>query len=205
MYFIITTTYIGPNQTEDQYVDADKIEISTSPAITNSSHEERTEGWCGTTNDWSVHAYGEYATIEEARAAIIETFGDVRDQDPCGDIFESDDEDVVEVYKPGKYAPLSRQATADCSYEWIQADITADTTDERISELFAEYEEEANSHGQTLDSDVVEFMVERRQELRDELEDEDLVPIPSASTGGHQGPLGSRKPSRLNAAHRLEV
>jgi len=172
MYYIIETNYVGPNQTQDQYVDVDKIEISTSPAITNSSHEERTEGWCGTTNDWAVYAHGEYATIEEARAAITDKFGEVRDSDANGDSFESYDEDVVEVYKPGKYTPMSSQATADWAYEGIKSDIEADTTDERIAELVAEYEAEANSNGYTLDSDLEYFMQERRQELRDELEDE---------------------------------
>jgi len=169
MYYIMETKYVGPNQTQDQYIDVDKIEISTSPAITNMSHEERIEGWCGTTNDWAVYAHGEYATIEEARAAITEKFGEVRDSDASGDSFESDDEDVVETYKPGK-TPMSSQATADWAYEGIQSDIEAETTDERIAELVAEYEAEANSNGYTLDSDLLEdFMRERRQELRDEL------------------------------------
>lgn len=172
MYYIIETNYVGPNQTQDQYVDVDKIEISTSPAITNRSHEERTEGWCGTTNDWAVYAHGEYATIEEARAAITDKFGEVRDSDANGDSFESDDEDVVEIYRPGKFAPMSSQATADWAYEGIKYDIEADTTDERIAELVARYEAEANSNGYTLDSDLMDFMKERRQELRDELEHE---------------------------------
>jgi len=172
MHYIIVTNYVGPNQNQDQYVDVDKIEIRTSPAITNSSHEECTEGWCGTTNDWAVYAHGEYATIEEARAAITEKFGELRDSDANSDRFESDDEDVVETYKPGKYAAISSQATADWAYEGIQSDIEADTSDERIAELVAEYEAEANSKGSTLDSDLEDFMQERRQELRDELEDE---------------------------------
>ena len=157
MYYIIETKYVGPNQT---HVDVDTIEISTSAAITNSSHEERTEGWCGTTNDWAVYAHGEYATIEEARAAITEEFGEVRDSDANGD--------SVETYKPGKYAPMSRQDTADWAYEGFRFDIKADTTDERIAELVTEYEAEANRNGYTLDSDLEDFMQERRQELRDE-------------------------------------
>lgn len=169
MYYIIETNYVGPNQTQDQYVDVDKIEISTSPAITNRSHEERTEGWCGTTDDWAVYAHGEYGTIEAARVAITDKFGEVRDSDANGDSFESDDEDVVEIYKPGKYAPMSRQATADWAYEVIQSDIDADTSDERIAELVAEYEAVANSNGYTLDSDLEGLMQERRQELRDAL------------------------------------
>ena len=170
MYYIIETNYVGPNRTQDQYVDVDTIVISTSPAMSNLSHVERTWGWCGTTNGWAVYAYGEYATIDAARAAIAERFGDVRNTDPDGDSFESDDEGVVETYKVGKFAPVSREGTADWAYDGIQSDIEADTSDERIAELVAEYEAVANSYGYALHSDLKAFMQERRQELRDELE-----------------------------------
>lgn len=169
MYYIIETIYTGPNWDQDQYVDADRIEITTTPAIGNCSREVCIDGWCGTTNDWAVYAHGEYETLEEARDAIIETFGVVRDSDPNGDSFESFDENVVETYKTGKYATMSRQATADWAYEGIKSDIEADTTDERIAELVEEYEEEANRQGFTLDSDLDCFMLDRRQELRAEL------------------------------------
>jgi len=159
MYYIIETNYVGPNQ----YADVDRIEISTSPAITNMSHEECTDGWCGTTNDWAVYAHGEYDTIDDARAAITEKFGEVRDSDENGD-----SEGVIETYKPGKYAPMSSQETADWMHEAIQSDIEAATTDARIAELVDEYEYEANSNGYTLHSDLKDCMLERRQELRDE-------------------------------------
>lgn len=97
MYYVIETQYVGPNQTQDHYVDVDRIEISTTPAITNCSHEVRTNGWCGTTNDWAVYAHGEYDTIEDARAAITDRFGEVQD---FGDSSESDNENVVETYRP---------------------------------------------------------------------------------------------------------
>lgn len=171
MYYIIETKYAGPNQTQDQYVDRDCIEISTSPAISNGSHEECADGWCGTTDGWAVYAHGKYDTIEEARAAITTKFGEVRDSDPNGDSFESDDEDAVETYKPGKYAPLSSEATADWAYDGVQSDIAPDTTDERIAELVAEYEAEARRNGYTLDSYLEDFMQEQRQNLRDELGD----------------------------------
>jgi len=174
MYYIIETKYVGPNRGQYGYVDPDRIDISTSPAITNSSHEERTDGWCGTTGDWAVYAHGEYATIEEARAAITEKFGEVRDRsgDGDGDVFEPENADVVETYRPGKYTPMGREATADWVYESIQSDIAAETTDDRISELVAEYEAVANRDGYTLDSALARFMQERRQDLRDELEDD---------------------------------
>lgn len=160
MYYIVETNYVGPNRTQGQYVDADRIEIRTSPAITNMSHEQRAEGWCGTTNDWSVYAHGEYASFDNAQAAIAETFGEVRE-------FEPDDEAVVEIYRRGKYEPMSRQATADWVYAAAEFDLSANTTDERIAQLVADYEFEANSNGYTLDSDLEEIL----QELRDELKD----------------------------------
>lgn len=158
MYFIIETKYVGPNQLQGQYVDVDKIQICTSPAL-----------WLGAAGDWAVYAHGQYPSVAEARAAITAIFGEVRDSDPNGDRFESDDEDVVETYKPGKYAPMSTEETAN----WADmGGIAADTTDERIAELVAEYEAEANSIGYTLDSDLdlEEFMQQRRQELRDDME-----------------------------------
>lgn len=169
MYYIIERIYVGPNRDENRYVDFDNIEIRTVPAITNCSHEERTEGWCGTTGDFAVYAHGEYATIEEARAAVAKKFGEVRDFD-TGDKCES----VAEIYKPGKYAPMSRPATVEFSYEAICRCIKADTTDERIVELVAEWEAEANEHaGCTLHGSLKDFMHEYRQQLRDELDDDD--------------------------------
>lgn len=168
MYYIITCHYVGPNVCSDERIDAHTIEISTAPALTNSSHEECTSGWCGTTSDWSVHAFGAYATLGAARAAVIEIFGEVRDCDGAGDPFESDDETVVAVYKPGRYAPMSASATADWACECIRADITADTTDARIAELVVEYEAEANANGGSLHDDLADFMRQHRQELRDE-------------------------------------
>ena len=39
---------------------ADALRVSRTPGETNSSHEERTEGWLGQTNNWSETALGEF-------------------------------------------------------------------------------------------------------------------------------------------------
>lgn len=173
MFYVINQIYIGPNQDDERYVDADTIQVWTTPARTNSSKEERIEGWCGTTNDWSLHAHGEYPTIEAATAAVMEKFGPVRTHDG-GDRFGNpyDDDEVVAVFKPGKYRPMSREHTGDWAYSSVLTDITADTTDERIQALVTEYEADANSEGHTLHSSLGEIMKERREELRDEQLDE---------------------------------
>lgn len=172
MFYIIKTVYVGPNQDSEKYEDCDKIEISTCPATTNSSKETCVQGWCGTTQDFSVHAYGAYSTIEQARATIADRFGDMRNCDIDGNDFESDDEAVVEVYKFGKYIKMSSTTTAAWASDLILTDITAHTTDDRIAELVAYYETEANRFGYSLDSDIDDFMIERRKELRDELEED---------------------------------
>ncbi|MGK8233930.1 hypothetical protein ACLGGT_07080 [Roseovarius sp. MS2] len=162
MYYVIETNYIGPNQTQDKYVDADKIQISTSqPTISNRSQE-----------DWAIFAHGEYATVEEARAYIVEEFGDVRKCNPYDESFSSHDEAIVELYKPGNYTLMSIEATSNWVDSAIQFDINADTTDERIDELVAKYEADVNSEGYTLNSVVKSIMQYRRQELRDEMDEE---------------------------------
>lgn len=195
MYYIVETNYVGPNQTQDEYVDVDTIDIRATPAVTNGSHEERTEGWLGTTNDWAVYAHGEYTTLEEARAAIAEKFGETRSCDTDGYSFESDNEDVIETCKPGKYTPMSSQATADWAYHGIQSDIEAETTDARIAELVAEYESDANSNGYTLGSDLDDFMRERRQELRTELE------AATSDQGNHPRRSNALKKNGSNECH----
>lgn len=166
MFYVIEDKYVGPNQ--DQHVDADTITISTTPAKTNMSHEVKLHGWCGTTNDWSVHAYGEYETLEAARYAVFENFGQVRLVDD-----EDKDDTVIELYKIGQYIPMSEEETGDWAYEVIRSEIHDDTTDERITELVKECEASANAEGYTLDCMLDEFMKQRRQELRDEVEEED--------------------------------
>ena len=126
----------------------------------------RTDGWCGTTNDWAVRAHGQYASIEDAWAAIEETFGDVRATrtDDVNWMFKKFH--IVENYKIGEYEPMTSQETADWANDAIEQDIQAETTDERIAELVADYEEDANSQGYTL-RNLEGLMKERRQELRD--------------------------------------
>lgn len=49
-----------------------RYEIYDHPQRTNSSHEERTEGWLGTTCGICVDALGEYDTLEAAQAQAVQ-------------------------------------------------------------------------------------------------------------------------------------
>ena len=163
MYYLISTNYVGPYKNESAYVDADRIEISDSPARKNFSREECIEGDCGTTNNFTVYAHGEYSTIEECRAAIAEKFGDVRE-------VEGDNTgDMVETYAPGRYTPLTPEETEDWwASEGVVPDINAETPDAVIEELLTEYEYVANKEGYALHSSMADIMRARRQVLRDE-------------------------------------
>jgi hypothetical protein len=172
MLYIIEREYVGPNQ--DQHADdGHYIIIQNVPGRTNSSHEERTDGWLGTTNDWAEYARGEYETIEAAHAAIEARFGTCR-LDADNDEVRYDD-DVAEVWRVGEFAQMSREETSDWIYSGLQADVTADTTDERLEALIEEYEAEIRSEGYTLDARAIDMAKEYRDELiekRDEAEDD---------------------------------
>ena len=174
MYYIIETNYAGPNP--DQNVDADTIEIRTKPGITNSSREERTEGWLGQTNDWSRYALGEYETEEAAMAAITEKFGDTHTRDEDGDIEPWDREQDGTIYRcrPGKYAPMGEIWSKEWAYT-MRDDIAADTTDEAIEQMVKEAEQELQvNESSQLDTAAVELMLEEyRDELRAEADSEE--------------------------------
>lgn len=172
MFYIVKTECVGPNQSDDRYADADKIEIRDTTATTNISHEPRIEGWCGTTNDWAVYAHGEFDTIEAARAAINEKFGDVREIDFSCYGYNPLDDGIIQAFKLGKYEPMSRSATADWIYDLIENDITDITTDDRIAELAVDYEIIANENGYTLDRHLIDIMNDYRDELREQQENE---------------------------------
>lgn len=166
MYYIVKTQYVGPNPSDDQHVDAGRIDIRDTPAITNSSREPRIDGWCGTTNDWAVYAHGEFATIDDARTAIAEKFGAVREIDFSEYSYDPAIDGIIQAFRPGKYIPMSRAATADWIYDGMQHDINAATTDDEINNLASDYAIVANQAGYELDRHVTEMMTDYRQELR---------------------------------------
>lgn len=172
MYYVTETNYVGPNKNDDRYCDADFIEISTSPAVKNLSREVCTDGWCGTTNDWALYAHGEFET-EQAAREFIQAKWAIRDDEEFDPRYA--DDGVIARFKIGALEQLSRQRTEDWIYAAMQCDVTADTTDEKISELADEYESSANADGVTLESveEIIEKFRDEKRAERDEDEDED--------------------------------
>ena len=172
-YYLVTVTYIGPNPDDERYIDADTIEIRNEPARKNVSGEVCTNGWCGTNNDWSVEAHGAFPTLEAARAALHEQFAPVRDSDLQSAPFEDPETDVVEVYKPGRFAPLTSEATGVLTYERMEQAISTDTTDKQIEALVEECRSELNAEGMAPHPSLKKDMEDYRDELIEESAQED--------------------------------
>lgn len=165
MYYVIEIEYVGPNRDQAKYVDSRTVEIRDEPALYNMSQEPCLKGWCGTTDDWAMYAYGEYDTLKEAQACARHNFGHLRSFD-----YEGDNPHVVEVYKPGKYVPMSKEQTEDWVWEAAHADIDADTTDKQISKLVEKYEEQANEEGYRLHDALADMLKEHRQDKQEALD-----------------------------------
>lgn len=128
-YYIIEQEYVGPNRQD--HLNDHAVVVSTEPATTNSSHEIRVKGWCGTTNDWSVNAHGEYDSIEAAEAAIAEIFGDVRlENDESG--IRDEEDTVVRAYVVGKFPEMDDEEIATAYWDDVKRFVKSDTTDDEI-------------------------------------------------------------------------
>ena len=139
------------------------VKITTEPARTNMGGEILMDGWCGTTDDVSVIAYGEYDSQAEAQAFIDQYFnGDLRYTD-----WDENDGDIVVMYKLGKYEPMDREATGNFIYDSLVESVTADTNDYELNDMVNEWEREARRNLETL-TGAYDLAVEYRDGLLNE-------------------------------------
>ena len=71
---------------------------------------------------------------------------------------------IKAIYKPGKYEPISREATVNFIYDSLISSVTQTTTDDEIRALVDEWEATANSEGWTL-TGAYDLAVAYRDEL----------------------------------------
>jgi hypothetical protein len=125
-----------------------------------------------TCNDWSLRYHGTFHTVDLAKKAIKKIFGDdVRDGDEEG-LFDSEDNNVVAMYKPAGLIQMSETASADFIYESIKNDVDVNTDDEEIYLLVTEYQQEAKGQNYELIGDIEGWIEEYRDELIEECKDE---------------------------------
>ncbi|MGA2226677.1 MAG: hypothetical protein ABSH41_19735 [Syntrophobacteraceae bacterium] len=174
MYYLIEHKYVGPNKMDAQGNFYQKsMTIQTTPGKANMSHEKRTKGWLGTTNDRSATAHGEFENLDEARKRATE-LGYTHILRGETEYISDEEEGFVEQYI--SEADARKQWDADAwflhenSREAMcrEYGITAESTDDELQRLTDSAEEDARSDGVELHGTYELF-----EELRDELRAED--------------------------------
>ncbi|MEM6931043.1 MAG: hypothetical protein AAF602_29175 [Myxococcota bacterium] len=74
MFYVITTTDLRPDTLRNPTTTGETVGIYRTPGRTNQSHEERAEGWLGTTNNIDRHALGAFDTEVQARNFVAEEY-----------------------------------------------------------------------------------------------------------------------------------
>lgn len=141
-FYVVECSNVGPNAPYD----FDHIGIFRTPAINNGDGSPCIDGWAGTTDDISIRARGEFDTIEAAEAKIAELYPDRR----VAELDDGyDDGDCIALYRPGRYATMTREMTCEWLYEAIR-DLTGDETEEELQAILDIAEANANDGGETL-------------------------------------------------------
>lgn len=149
MYYLTYVRYVGKNQ--DENIDAHRIAIRSSPAISSETGEPAIEGWCYAVGDWSIVAHGKYGSIESARAGMFSIFGPTRDAGRDGKSFEiNPDMNELEAYKEGRFVPMRWEEMEKYLEGFVSKDIQLDCSNTDLLELAHNYEINANKDGYTL-------------------------------------------------------
>lgn len=130
------------------------ISIVSEVPRTNLSQEKRENGWLGQTNDYSSYAHGGFASIDSARAYIIDYMG--------GKLISEEylpDYDNRELYTTAKYEQYYFVE------DWIKNNVpdVEGLSDEQVEKLAKQLESEANKDGYNILGDIAEYL----RDLRD--------------------------------------
>lgn len=159
MFYLILRRYVGA---DSRATDSGYIIITDSPATTNGSGEPKLSGWCGTTNDFSVTAHGQFNTLVAARRAAVSLGNGIRPVDvDCGVA------GAIETYRVGGLIPLCREQSADWIYPIITVGITPDSTDADLASLLDHLHYCATFEGYILHDSVAEMLADYRDNYDD--------------------------------------
>ncbi len=165
-YYIVEKHYIGPNPRDVEHIDFNRFEVTTKPP----RHESKglvLQGWLGTYDSVDLYAHGVYDSLAAAEWAVKEVLlsGAFR-RDPDDDL----PPDVLAVYRPGRYAPI----TDDALLQWLEymIDISADDDDEELERqadtMIYELKQEGRTAYRAQMIDCLEFLRDSAREERDD-------------------------------------
>ena len=144
-YYIVEVKYCGPNRNDAEHVDRDRYEIMTTPPRIIETGEVCTGGYLGASHNTVRYALGEYDSLSAAEYAL--QTGPLRYTQFRHDPLDDFPYNVVAVYRPGRFPPMSDEALD----QWLEysVDIAADDTHmdlvRQTGALRYELEEEGHS------------------------------------------------------------
>ena len=164
-YYIVEKHYIGPNPRDGEHIDFNRFEVTTKPP----RHKEGricVYGWLGTYDSMDLYAHGAYDSLAAAEYAVKALLDGEFRRDPDDDL----PLDVLAVYRPGRYAPI----TEDALIQWLEymIEVSADDDDEELERqadtMIYELQQEGRRSYRLQMRDALEFL---RDYAREERED----------------------------------
>ncbi|WP_419637121.1 hypothetical protein [Thiolapillus sp.] len=154
-YYIVEKHYIGPNPRDVEHIDFNRFEVTTKPPR---DKEKRicVYGWLGTYDNMDLYAHDVYDSLAAAEYAVKALLDGEFRQDPDDNL----PTDVLAVYRPGRYAPI----TDDALIQWLEGmiDISADDDDEELERqadmMIYELEQEGRGAYRLQMRDALEFL-----------------------------------------------
>ena len=124
-YYIVEKHYRGPNPRDVEHIDFNRFEISTTPPRYEFMGFTP-RGWLGTYDNVDLYAHGIYDSLAAAEVAVKALLSGEFRRDPDDDL----PPDVLAVYRPGRYAPI----TDDALIQWLEyrIEVSADDDDEEL-------------------------------------------------------------------------
>jgi hypothetical protein len=161
-FYLIEQSYVGPNA--DQHPDSHTYRVQTVPGCGNMSKKPVYNGWMGCTNDWDENACGEFASLEDAQAAIEAMTGGEYREDDREDIQE---DEVVYRVRVGSLSPMTAAESETWCYESMRDIIAHCTPDDELESWVADCARDAADEGGLLDeAAVIAMAMKYRTELQ---------------------------------------
>ncbi|WP_419611502.1 hypothetical protein [Thiolapillus sp.] len=161
-YYIVEKHYIGPNPRDVEHIDFNRFEVTTK-LPRNKEKRICVIGWFGTVDEVDRYAHGVYDSLAAAEWAVkVLLSGEFR-RDPDDGL----PSDVLAVYRPGRYAPI----TDDALIQWLEGmiEVSADDDDEELERqadtMIYELEQEGRGTYRLQMIDCLEFL---RDSARDD-------------------------------------
>jgi hypothetical protein len=162
-YYVVSERYALTNRDSCEYIDSDRVYINRAPS-------NCVNGIINDQGHWLTRAHGEYDSYTDARRAVKTLFGPVHLVDwelNREESIKRIEADTVTTFAIGEFAPVDTDCAEALIGEWMERDVTADTSDKQINDLVESYEADAHDMAATIRWCARDIIVNYREELVD--------------------------------------